>query len=235
MAAIVALRAPVVRLGENRLAHRNHRNAHRLAGAFEDLFAATERYRGEIVFPGWQDFEVIVLPANANHLLDSFVIRREFFITNRPIVFYSVHRVLAKVDRSVAQHNRVPVQRPASKDANAVHAHAIGILVTNRVVEIRRIKKLLLFAAQSAEWEFIRPTVGTKLGWLHLLARFEEDDLRTRLAKLSAHHTTGCTRSDDTDVVSWLRFAHIHHSKISPRAYEQYRRAGLQGETASST
>src|SRR6185437_3890114 len=102
-------------------------------------------------------------------------------------------------------------------------------------VEIRRIKKLLLFAAQSTKWQFVGPTVGTKLGWLHLLARFEEDDLRARLAKLSAHHTTGCTRSDDADVVSWLRFANIHHSKISPRPYEQYWWTGIEGETASST
>ncbi len=195
-------RALVEGTREHRLANRDHRHAEGLARLLQDLLATAKWKRRQIVFAGRKNLQPVVVSADADGLLDAFVVGREFVVTDRPVVLDATQRAFAKVRRRVAQHHRVPVQRAATQDADAIDPNtAVGILETYGAFQIRRIERLLLFAAKAAELHIVGPAMRAELTGIHLLTRFEQDDLGARLAKLLSHHTAGRAGTDHAGVV----------------------------------
>src|SRR5437868_6007697 len=75
VAAVVARGPLVVRAREQRLTHRDHRDADGRAGFFQHLLAAAEGQRRQVMLAGRHDVEAVVLAADTDDLFYLLVAR----------------------------------------------------------------------------------------------------------------------------------------------------------------
>ena len=127
----MAGRAVVVRDGEDRLARRDHRDSHLVAGALYDLFRAAE-FDGRQKLSVRQDIEVLARSAHADHLLDVGVVRGELLIADRPVFLDAFQASLAEIAFREAEAGRVPVDAAPAHRADAVNGDVVAVLVADR-------------------------------------------------------------------------------------------------------
>ncbi len=80
------------------------------------------------MFSARKDFQAIVLPADANHLLDPAVIRFKPVIRQRPVFLDTVHEPPFKIPFRVAESNGIPMDSPAADHPDSVDAHLVRVL-----------------------------------------------------------------------------------------------------------
>lgn len=80
---------------------------------------------------GWKNFQIVIVTADSDHLLDSIIKWCEFVVSERPVFLDAVQRPFLKVARRVAESNSVPVASSAAYDACPIHPRIVRILVTN--------------------------------------------------------------------------------------------------------
>ena len=179
MSAIVARRPVVVGRGQQGAPRGYHRDAHLGAGALDDLLGAS-KLEGRKEFSIRKYFKVFPGPANSNHLFDVRVIRRQFLITNRPVLFNSFQASLAEIAFRKPEAVGIPMDAPATYTTNPVDANPVAVLVTDCLGHFGWITGAGLLPV----WEFVRPGVIIKLLAPDLAARFDKSHLGAAFGKL---------------------------------------------------
>src|SRR5215472_14528523 len=90
VAAVMARGTVIVSAREQRFSYGDDRNPHGRDGALQNGLAAAERQRRQIMLSGGKDLQSVVVAADADHLLDAVVIRRDVVVGDGPIGFDAV-------------------------------------------------------------------------------------------------------------------------------------------------
>ncbi len=116
--AVVTRCTPVVRLSQDRETRRNAQNIEMVARLLDDGFCAARlgrRQKDSIGRAG----NIFLGPENSDVRLDLVVVRRDVFVTQRPVVAHTIVRTNFEVDRRHAQGDSSPVIGPSADDARA--------------------------------------------------------------------------------------------------------------------
>ena len=214
--AVVARRAAVDRLREDRHARRQHGDLQLLAGADDELLVAPRLGRRLELAVGLVGVAV-ARPEDAHEAVHAVVVRGNVLVRDRPVVAVSVAALALEVVRAEAQGDPAPVVRAAADHAGApptpvrVVGGAVRLAVDAPPADAGvELAERPLGGGRAAAGRLVVPREHVRVGDSPGRAGLEEHDVGAGVGEHFGGHAPAGPRADDADVVHVGGFEDLH-------------------------